>query len=227
MGTYRKRGGKWEAAICIDGVCRSASRPTKREAVEWAAAQTVAIKSAQGGGIPDVPFSVVLERYKKDVTPHKRGSIDEAQHITRVMRDDFATICLPNLKPTRFAEWRDRRLREVMPSTVLRDRSLLSHVCTKARKEWGYLKENPLSGVERPKPSPHRDRRISETEISQILLALGYSRGRDAKNIRERVAVMFLFAIETGMRRGEMLSLSWNCVRGNVAHLSKTRAFLI
>ncbi|MDR2015430.1 MAG: site-specific integrase [Azoarcus sp.] len=37
------------------------------------------------------------------------------------------------------------------------------------------------------------------------------------------VGVAFLFAIETGMRAGEICSLSWGAVRGNVAYLPMTK----
>jgi integrase len=223
MATYRKRGNKWEAAVCIDGVRRSASFPSKREAVEWAATQTVAIKTVQAGGIPDVPVSVLLERYMMEVTPRKRSADNETRVIKRLMRDDVAAIRLPILKPAHLAAWRDRRLTEVKPGSVLRDWSILSHAFTIAKREWGYHTENPLISVQPPKSPPHRERLILEAEIAQILLALGYSREGEAKTARARVAVVFLFAIETAMRRGEILSLNWDNIRGNVAHLSMTK----
>jgi integrase len=223
MASFRKRGNKWEAALCLDGVRRSASFPSKREAAEWAAAQSVAIKTVQVGGIPDIPVSAVFERYMKEVTPRKRGRANETLNLSRLMRDPIAVVRLPELKPSHFAAWRDRRLAEVSPGAVLRDWSLLSHVFSITIKEWGYIKEHPLKPLQRPKAPPSRDRRITEAEIAKILLALGYRREGGAKTDRARVAAAFLFAIETGMRRGELLSLGWDSVRGNVAHLPITK----
>jgi integrase len=223
MATFRKRGNKWEAGLCLNGVRRSASFASKREAVEWAAAQSVAIKTEQLGGVPDITLSAVFERYRNEVTPHKRGHVNEAIRLLWFMRDGLAVVRLPELKPSHLVAWRDRRMGEVSAATVRRDWSLLSHVFTVAVREWGYIKEHPLRPLRKPLAPPPRDRRITETEMSQILLALGYSRDGEAKTVLARVAVAFLFAIETGMRCGEILTLKREAVNGNVAHLPMTK----
>ncbi|MCL1826084.1 MAG: site-specific integrase [Betaproteobacteria bacterium] len=197
--------------------------PSKREAAEWAAAQAAAIKTVQAGGTPDIPVAALLEKYMQEVTPRKRGRVKEALQLQRLMRDELAQVRLPQLKPAYLSAWRDRRLSEVSAASVLRDWSLLSHVFSVAVREWEYLPGNPLKPVRKPKAPPSRDRRISEAEISRLLLGLGYSREGTAKTVRARVAIALLFAIETGMRAGEILSLKWEAVRGNVAHLPVTK----
>jgi integrase len=223
MASFRKRGDKWEVSVCLDGVRRSASFPSKREAVDWAARQAVTIKTAKVGTIPDIPLSLLLERYMREVTPQKRGKETEAKRLTRLLRDDLALVRLPCLQSDHLAEWRDRRLSEVSKASVLRDWSLLSNVFTVAIGEWKYLKENPLKLVRKPKAPPPRDRRISELEISRLLLGFGYRREGLAKTITARVGVAFLFAVETGMRAGEIRSLRRDAVKENVAHLSMTK----
>jgi len=223
MASFRKRGDKWEASVWVDGVRRSASFVLKREAVEWASAQTLSIKAVQAGGVPDISVSVLLDRYMREVTPKKRGREVEIKRLVRLQRDELASISLPVLKPAHLAAWRDRRLSEVSAASVLRDWSLLSHVFTVVVREWGYLPANPLKSVEKPKAPPSRDRRISESEIARLLLGFGYSRDRWAETITARVGVAFLFAIETGMRAGEICSLRWDAVRGNVAYLPMSK----
>jgi len=223
MASYRKRGNKVEVSIWIGGVRRSASFPSKREAADWAAAQTISIKSVQAGGIPNIAVSKLLERYMRDVTPKKRGYETETKRIVRLLRDDLALISLPSLKPAHLAVWRDRRLAEVSAASVLRDWSLLSHVFTVAVREWGYLRENPLKLVGKPKPPPSRDRRISEGEIARLMLGFGYSRDGQIKTVTARVGVAFLFAIETGMRAGEICALRRDAVRDRVAYLPMTK----
>jgi hypothetical protein len=92
MASFRKRGDKWEVSVCLDGVRRSASLPSKREAVDWAASQTVAIKTVKVGGIPDIPFSLLLERYLREVTPQKRGKETETKRLIRLLRDHLALV---------------------------------------------------------------------------------------------------------------------------------------
>ena len=83
MASFRKRWDKWEVSVYLGGVRRSASFSSKRDAVDWAAAQTLTIKAVQAGGIPDIPVSVLLERYMREVTPNKRGRETEAKRLAR------------------------------------------------------------------------------------------------------------------------------------------------
>ena len=74
-------------------------------------------------------------------------------------------------------------------------------------KRWNWINNNPVRGIKRPKNPQPRDRRISQTEITRILDALGY----EEKVITQRheITVSFLFALETAMRQGETWSLNW------------------
>lgn len=109
----------------------------------------------------------------------------------------------------------------VLASTVNRDLNLISHVFTTARREWNWASKSPTADVRRPKDPPPRDRLISQDEIDRICLALAY----DGKitNLSSVVAATFLFAIETGMRSGEILSLTPERITGSVTHLPRTK----
>jgi integrase len=80
-----------------------------------------------------------------------------------------------------------------------------------------------MRDVRRPPPTPARTRRIAEDEQRRILLALCYDEARPVTEKRQQVAVAWLIAIETAMRCGEVLGLTWTNVRGKVAHLPKTK----
>jgi len=61
------------------------------------------------------------------------------------------------LAPRDFADWRDRRMTEVAPASVIREMQLMSAVLNVARKEWGMISENPISDVNRPSKPPPRE----------------------------------------------------------------------
>ncbi len=117
------------------------------------------------------------------------------------------------------------RAREVKGSSVSREMSLLSHALMVARKEWGWLIHDPMKDVRRPADPPPRDRLISHGEIERITLALGYQEGMPVALPSQRVAVAFLFAIETAMRSGEILGLTSRTtdLKRRVAHLPMTK----
>lgn len=86
--------------------------------------------------------------------------------------------------------------------------SLLSHALQVARSEWGWLVTDPMKEVRRPPDNPPRERLIPQAEIDAVLIALGYIEGMPVVRASQRVAVAFLFALETAMRSGEILGLT-------------------
>ena len=70
---------------------------------------------------------------------------------------------------------------------------------------------------------PHRDRRIADVEIQKVCFALGYAEGQPVEKVSQRVAVAFLFAIETAMRVGGIAGLKPEDINGPVATLPMTK----
>ena len=212
MATYRKRGLRWRAEVRRRGVYQSDSFSTKAEAVAWATRIESDIDSGKYRDRPCGTFGDLLMRYAADVSPTKRGARWEqirVRAITDGRHDPIADVELSDMAPRHVGAWRDRRLAQVSAATVRREWQLLSNVCAVAVREWGLLKDNPFSGVRRPKPSAARDRRISDEEIERILWCLGYTRGEKIETQSARVAAAFLWAIETAMRAGEICALEW------------------
>lgn len=133
----------------------------------------------------------------------------------------MSKIKLAALGPSDLAEWRDRRLKVVSPGSVRREWNLLNHAINIAIREWEWLQKNPLKNLTRPAPPPSRDRKIAQEEINEII----YAAGTDYTSKISRVGAAFLFAIETGMRAGEIAGLEAKHVDldSKVAHLTKTK----
>jgi integrase len=72
-----------------------------------------------------------------------------------------------------------------------------------ATQEWGIpLPRNPVAGVRRPTVRNDRRRRLHDGEETRLLDAAAIGRS-------EWIASLIVFAIETGMRRSELLALTW------------------
>lgn len=222
MASFRKMpSGGWRAEVCVKSVRDSAVRDTKAEAQAWAAKRESELRSiTTGQGSKTHTIGDVLAEYADKVSPTKRGERWERLRLGLIGRKKvdgrlFGDIRLADLRPAHIAAWRDARMRDLGPkgkpitgASVSREMSLLSHALDVARREWGWIAADPMKDVKRPTAGPARDRLISQGEIDAITLALGYQEGMPVSYASQRVAVAFLFAIETAMRSGEILGLT-------------------
>lgn len=221
MATFQQRGGRWRAIVRIQGITDSATFDRKTEAARWATQREHEIVSGAAGRIPDKTFGDLLLRYRNEVSAGKRGERWERIRIERfvlgrpddgVSPDPIVHVRLPVLNATHVAAWRDRRLRVVQPASVRREWNLLSAACGVAIREWQWLHVNPMSEVRRPEKPPARVRRVSPDEIERIMFCAGYSANVPPRTMTARIGAAFLFAIETGMRAGEICALAWQDV---------------
>ena len=81
--------------------------------------------------------------------------------------------------------------------------NLLRAVFTVARKEWRWIDHDPFDGFANPGQNKPRTRRIQAREVWALCKRLRQAGGKSAE-----VALMFRIALKTGMRAGEILSLT-------------------
>lgn len=124
------------------------------------------------------------------------------------------------------ADWRDVRLVSVSASTVNRELCLLSTIFTHAMKEWRLgLTTNPCSLVSKPRKPRPRTQRVSLEERKLIITRLGWDGQGAPSTPSQWVAFAFYLALETAMRKGEILSLAWKDIdlAARHAHLDLTK----
>jgi len=217
VATFKRTQGGWQAQIARKGIRKAKTFPTKAGAKDWAARQEYLILNGEGeygpGSVGDV-----FNRYAREVSPKKRGARWEQIRLEKISQDKLARIAIRDVRPGDFAEWRDRRLNEVSPSSVNREMTLLSAVMGVASREWGLLPANPLIGVKKPSKPPPRDRLVTDDEVAKLVKA-----APDLTQTTGRAIHAFRFAIETGMRAGEIVGMRPEHISGKVAHLPITK----
>lgn len=227
MAVPRKVDGVWRHRIMVSGVRVSGTFDTKAHALAWEAEQRVILKGGPGAAAAaGKTVADAFRKYELEVSRKKRSHKNEAKRLAWFSESSLAKVKMSELTAAHVAAWRDARLKEVQGSTVARDMNLLSHIFTVARREWGWIKDSPTADVQRPKENPPRDRRISEQEVQAICLALGWDLEREPRaptTKMQRVALAFLWALETGMRAGEICALQRQDVEGRVARLHMTK----
>lgn len=206
MGSLEKRGLAWRAYVAKKGIRKTATFDSKLEALKWIENEEKRIVSGKSI-IAGKTFGDLLDKYAEEVSSTKRGKRWEEIRIELVKRHKIASIPLESFGSTDVSQWRNDRLKEVSSATVRREWNLLSHACSIAVKEWKWLEENPFSTVKKPASPDSRDRLLAQSEIDSLLHALGYDPETEPATLSARVGAMMLFALETGMRLGEICAI--------------------
>jgi integrase len=148
-----------------------------------------------------------LERYELEVTPTKKCADIESRRIRRWKSEPIAQRGLSLIRSRDMASYRDRRLKEgAANDTVRQELAVVSHLYTVAIKEWGMeTLHHPLRGIRFPKPGKGRDRRIlkneaGKSELDYLLESIS----------NEQLKLVINLAVETAMRRSEILGLAWS-----------------
>lgn len=208
MATIRKRNNKWQVIVRHHSIgTKAQSFHCKSQAKRWAYKLETALEAGQYGKLCPSKITLfdLLTRYLREVTPQKRGKAPEARRLNRLLKDSISLYRLNELSPHRLAEFRDRRLTDGIRACQY-DLVIIRHCINLAINEWELmLDKNPADMVKKPSSSPPRERRLSNEELQALINASSQTRNTN-------VLPVILFAIETGMRRGEILGLEWQLI---------------
>ena len=210
----------YRAQVYVKGQRDSATFANKKAAQLWSAQRTIELQTISHGREGTLrTVQDAFDRYAKEVSPEHRGERWEVVRLAKLGRD-FPRLTLDRLTSTHIQEWRDNRLKQVAPASVLREMKLLTSVFEQCRKEWKWIEQNPCKDVRKPTAPQHRSRVISRQEARKLLRAFGYPKLETA---RHAVAYAFLLALRTGMRAGELAGLTWADISEHAATLPTTK----
>lgn len=218
MATYIKRGSRWQARIRLRGFAISETFNTKGQAQAWVTQVESDILSGRYQTGSGKTLADAINRYIADYLPAKKAYRAEYSMLTRFLAEPYAKLPIDKITPQILAQWRDDRLKEVQPPTVLRYLYVLSTVFETAIKEWEWVTVNPVKAIKKPSANRGRDRIFSDEEILLVSSVLEHG-----THIQRTILDCFLFAIETAMRAAEIRGLEWSDIVGNVATLQETK----
>lgn len=232
MATFRKRGaGQWEVQIRRRGYpSQSKTFETKAAADAWA--QMIESEMARGVWLSrseaeSTTLHELLVRYEQEVVPAKKGQAQERSILGVWRSTDLAKRMVASIRGADVAVIRDHWLQSYMAATVLRRLQVLSHVFNVARREWGMESiANPVDMVRKPAANNARSRRVIQQKVGQrkkdVDGELDYIIAATESPLLPAIARL---AVETAMRRSELVGLRWENVdlKRRVAHLPTTK----
>jgi len=165
-----------------------------------------------------------LRRYAAEVSPLKRGARWEQLRLKAFENYKLPLdVSLGKLTAQHVADFRDARSAAVQAGSVIRELTLLSSVFETARREWGWVSDNPCRAIRKPAQPKHRERVLQWREVRAMLKVMGWRTGKPVQNAAQAVAVAMLLAMRSGMRAGELCALQWQHVYSDHVHLPLTK----
>jgi|HubBroStandDraft_6_1064221.scaffolds.fasta_scaffold19728_2 integrase len=148
-------------------------------------------------------FEILADKYSSLVSIHKRGHHVE-RYIIKTLKAHLGKYRISDVTVEDAEKYKTKRSQSVRPATVNRELTLAKHMLAKAVK-WEMIADNPFRGV-RNLEVPKRDERVLSADEEVKLLAA-------CDRVRTRLLLpLVVLALNTGMRRGELLSLEWSRV---------------
>jgi len=206
------RGNTWRAIVRRVGhPSQSKTFALKRDAEKWAADVELRLgvskfDSLQAKVANTMTVSDLFQRYKDEVVPGMRGRNAKNIH-TRLMRDaKFMRLPVAKITSRDIRDWRDDRVKDIMPASVHRELNTISGVFTHALKEWETpLTSNPCKDVSRYKGADKaRNSHWSDADVKTLLEAIEWTADKPLKEGRDYVGWGLLVGLETAMRIGEI-----------------------
>jgi len=118
------------------------------------------------------------------------------KRLTQFFTDQY----LYSITPKAIETYKNQRLDKVKPATVNRELACLRHMLNKAT-QWGYIRVSPMKGVQLLKEPAGRIRYLELDEIRKLL-----------DNAAPYLKPIIVCALNTGMRKSEILGLKWRNV---------------
>ncbi len=215
MATIRRREGKLGVSYNVQIRIRPYP-PTNQsfkkltDAKRWAEKTEMEMREGRYGIISESRkknLADAIERYRKYVLPKVKKS--RREHILDWWEKIMGHVPLKEISPSLIAEMRDKLIHSEIDgkiraiATVIKYLATLSHILSMCVNEWQWLEANPISKVSKPSLPKGRNRFLDDSERIKLLMECQASKNPFLYTI-------VILAISTGMRRSEILNLTWS-----------------
>jgi integrase len=202
---YQRKDGRWEARISFpDGRRKAVYAKTQREVLEKKTAllgqraKGVAVASERQTFGEYLGSSLESTRPRVRPTTHRRYELFVKVHVTPAI----ARIPLVKVGPQHLERLYAERLAAGAAPRSVRHLHALLHNALKQADRWGLVPRN-VATLARPPNAPRHE--ISTLTAEQVRTLLAAAEG-------DRLEALYVLAISTGMRQGELLALRWSDV---------------
>ena len=199
-------GGRWIARATLPSGKRKAVYGKSRAEV---ARKLTALSRDRDAGLPSPNGQTTVGQYlgtwlEDSVRPRNRQSTYESYegHVRNHLVPAFGGIKLTRLTPQHVERMMRLKAQEgLSPATITRIRATLRRALSRAEKH-GLVQRNVAALADPPRVEPKAIEPMTTDEARVFLESI----------IGHRFEALFMLALATGLRRGELLGLLWNDV---------------
>jgi integrase len=165
-------------------------------------------------------MSALIDRYIEQYGRKKR-SADREKSILEGIRSELGTLFVREVDGVAVSRWYENltKRKKLSDGTAVRHFNVMHHMMAKAETIWSKetgIDRNPADQVEVRRPDDARERYLSESELRRLATALGEKRIRkgtkDVNLTIQRMRLVVLIGLTTGMRVSEIFGLQWSDV---------------
>ena len=200
---YCRKDGRWTAEISLEGgKSKFLYGKTRREVQEKL--KTALYEQQQGMLVtgPQQKVGPFLTHWLEDV--HKQSirprTYERYEEIVRLhLVPGIGHHQLQKLSPQHLQSFYKKKLEEGLSNTTVGCFHSVLHKALETAVRWNFIVRSPCDLVSPPRRKHFEIQPLSMQQIHQLLTA---ARGH-------RMEALFILALATGMRRGELLALKW------------------
>jgi integrase len=208
-GNVRRRpDGRWEGRVAFDHGGRPLRRSVYAETRDEAARQLRAVIKAHEDGLPIPDGRQTVAAYLVEWLAGSKSTIRAQtwcayeRHLRLHVFPLIGRRRLVELQPTDIQRlYLDRVESGLSPTTVRHLHEILNKAFGQAAR-WGLISRNPAALVQPPHRAHHEMRTLDPGQVRALLDAVA----------DDRLEALYVLAVTTGMRQGELLALRWRDV---------------
>jgi integrase len=148
---------------------------------------------------------------------NKPSSFQRKENSLKHLRKHFSGKTLSSISPFHIDAYKEiRKAERAAPGTINRELQCLRHMLNMAAK-WGMLIKNPFSECKLLKEPKEKERILSQEEEERLIEV-----AKKAPKATHLLPII-ITALQTGMRKGEILNLKWSNINFTQGFITVTR----
>lgn len=202
---YQRPDGSWVAQITLpDGKRKTKYGKTQREVREWLQAS---LSQLRDGVLPEndkVIVSNFLDSWFTEIVSYslRPKTLESYEYLIRVhIKPEIGNLKLSQLRPAHLQSLYSNKLQSGLSRRTVQYIHSVIHRALNHAVKMGMATRNVADSVTPPRPAKSTPQFLNIEQVKQFFEAV-----KD-----DRLFPLYVVAIGTGLRRGEILALTWDC----------------